>query len=42
MDKVNEILDEMMKNGEFHKILVKNLGEEQTKNYEKMVKDAGL
>ncbi len=42
VDKVNEILNEMMKNGEFHKILVKNLGEEQTKNYEKMVKDAGL
>ena len=40
--KVNEIIDEMNKNGEFRKILVKYLGEEQTANYYKMMKDQGI
>ena len=40
--KVNKILEDMKKNGDFHKILVKHLGEEQTKKYESMVKEMGL
>lgn len=32
--KINDILKEMKQNGEFHKILVKYLGEEATKQYE--------
>lgn len=42
VEKVNAILDEMKKNGDFHKILVKHMGEEQTADYEKKVKDLGL
>lgn len=42
VEKVNAILDEMKKNGEFHKILVKHMGEEQTADYEKKVKELGL
>lgn len=40
--KVNEILDEMKKNGDFHKILVKHLGEEQTKQYEDKLQALGV
>ena len=42
VEKVNAILDEMKKNGDFHKILVKHMGEEQTADYEKKVKELGL
>ena len=42
VEKVNAILDEMKKNGEFHKILVKHMGEEQAADYEKKVKELGL
>lgn len=34
METVNKILKEMKANGELHKILVKYLGEEATKQYE--------
>ena len=40
VEKINTILDEMMKDGTFHNILVKHLGEETTAQYEEIV--AGL
>jgi ABC-type amino acid transport substrate-binding protein len=40
--QANQILDEMKKNGDFHKILVKHMGEEQANKYESMVKELGL
>lgn len=40
--KVNKILDDMKKSGEFRKILVKHMGEEQTAEYEKKIAELGV
>lgn len=37
VEKINEILDEMMEDGTFHDILVKYIGEDSTEQYENML-----